>query len=129
MSEADKRRHRRVETNQPVWVEGQDVRVAAAALNMSKGGMFVVAKESAPAIGTTLQIKFDDPREGQIEVNMQVVWREAGGAGAKLGLQALDAGSMESLARVVSHYETAQLRPSELPTDRPKSPAAEVDEG
>ena len=108
MSE-DHRRHPRIPTQQPVWVEGQDVRVSAEARNMSKGGMFVVSEGDgeAPAIGTTLQIKFEDPHEGQVEVQMEVVWRNADGAAPGLGLRALGNQGMAAFERVVSRYESS----------------------
>src|SRR5688572_24945052 len=89
MSGEEKRRDRRVDTNQSIWVEGQNVRVEAEALNMSKGGMFVVTEGAAPAVGSTLDIKFDDPLEGKIAVKMEVVWRDEKTANSNLGLRAI----------------------------------------
>lgn len=103
-----RRRHPRIATTQHVWVEGQDVRVAAQTRNISKGGMFVVAEGEAPALGTTLQIKFDDPLEGSIDVKMEVVWRDEKTVTAKLGLRAIDSRGMEAFERVVTRYEAEQ---------------------
>jgi c-di-GMP-binding flagellar brake protein YcgR len=103
-----RRRHPRIETQQHVWVEGQDVRVAAQTRNISKGGMFVVAKGEAPAIGATLQIQFEDPHEGTIDVKMEVVWREEKTVTSNLGLRALDSRGMAAFERMVSRYEADQ---------------------
>jgi c-di-GMP-binding flagellar brake protein YcgR len=130
MSDDDqRRRHPRIETQQHVWVEGQDVRVAAQARNMSKGGMFVVAEGQAPAIGSKLAVTFDDPHEGSIEVKMEVVWRDEKTLTSNLGLRAVDSRGMAAFERVVSRYE-AELprkpshaeRESQVPTERPSKP-------
>ncbi len=112
MGDEEKRRHPRVATQQTVWVEGQDVRVAAEARNMSKGGMFVVAEPDAPAVGSTLQVKFDDPQEGEVDLRMEVVWREESTVNAKLGLRVLDSKGMEAFERVVSRHAAASFRSS-----------------
>ncbi len=104
MSGRDQRRDPRVDTQQSVWVEGQDTRIEAEARNMSKTGMFVVAESGAPEIGTMLEIKFQDPKEGQIAVKMEVVWRDEKTDNAKLGLRALDSEGMAAFERVVSRY-------------------------
>jgi c-di-GMP-binding flagellar brake protein YcgR len=104
MSGRDQRRDPRVDTQQSVWVEGQDSRIQAEARNMSKTGMFVVAESDAPAIGSTLEIKFEDPTEGQISVKMEVVWRDEQTATSKLGLRALESEGMAAFERVVSRY-------------------------
>jgi hypothetical protein len=100
----EKRRDRRVDTNQAIWVEGQDVRVEAEALNMSKGGMFVVAEGEAPAIGSMLEIKFDDPHEGKIAVKMEVVWRDEKTQSSNLGLRAIQSEGIAAFERVVTRY-------------------------
>ena len=100
----EKRRDRRVDTNQVIWVEGQDVRVEAEALNMSKGGMFVVAEGEAPAIGSMLEIKFDDPHEGKIAVKMEVVWRDEKTQSSNLGLRAIQSEGIAAFERVVTRY-------------------------
>ena len=105
MSGQEKRRDPRVDTNQSIWVEGQDVRVEAEARNMSKGGMFVVAPAAAPEIGTTLEIEFNDPHEGKIALKMEVVWRDEKTANSNLGLRALDSQQgMAAFERVVARY-------------------------
>lgn len=126
MSDHDsRRRHQRIETQQQVWVEGQDVRVSAQAKNISKGGMFVVAEGEAPVIGTVLQVQFDDPHEGSIDVKMEVVWRDEKTVTSKLGLRAVDSRGMEAFERVVTRYEATLpiLRPHE---GRSSSPPALV---
>jgi c-di-GMP-binding flagellar brake protein YcgR len=100
-----RRRHPRIETQQHVWVEGQDVRVSAETRNISKGGMFVVAEGEAPAIGTTLQVQFEDPHEGTINVKMEVVWREEKTITSNLGLRAMDSRGMAAFERVVQRLE------------------------
>lgn len=104
MSGKDLRRDPRVDTQQSVWVEGQDARIQAEARNMSKTGMFVVSESTAPAIGSMLEIKFEDPNEGQISVKMEVVWRDEQTDNAKLGLRALESEGMAAFERVVSRY-------------------------
>jgi hypothetical protein len=124
MSGEEKRRDRRVDTNQAIWVEGQDVRVEAEALNMSKGGMFVVAEGSAPAIGSTLEIKFDDPLEGKIAVKMEVVWRDEKTQTSNLGLRALQSSDgIAAFERVVTRYLGGE-DPTE-PIREAKKPASE----
>ncbi len=100
MSEQDKRKDRRVETRQGVWMEGQD----AKALNMSKSGMFIVAPAGAGALGTTLEIKFEDPKEGQISLKMEVVWRDEKIGSSNLGLRAIDSIGKAAFERVVTRY-------------------------
>jgi hypothetical protein len=106
MSDDDqRRRHPRIEMEQHVWVEGQDVRVAAQARNMSQGGMFVVAEGKAPEVGSTLEITFEDPHEGRIAVRMEVVWREEKTVTSGLGLRSVDRVGMSAFERVVSRHE------------------------
>lgn len=100
MSEQDKRRDPRVETRQGIWMEGQD----AKALNMSKSGMFVVAPAGTGALGTTLEIKFEDPKEGQISLKMEVVWRDEKTGSSNLGLRAIDSIGKAAFERVVTRY-------------------------
>jgi len=101
MSGAEKRRDPRVDTAQTVWVEGQEVRFEADAQNMSRTGMFVVARESLPALGSLLNVSFDDPREGVVGVTMEVVWRAGESERPKLGLRVADPRGMEAFERVV----------------------------
>jgi hypothetical protein len=108
MSGADKRRDPRVDTNQSVWVEGQEVRVEAQAKNMSKTGMFVVAPSGAGELGSTLEIKFEDPQEGTINVKMEVVWRDEKTTTANLGLRAIESTGMAAFERVVTRYLGAE---------------------
>jgi c-di-GMP-binding flagellar brake protein YcgR len=103
-----RRRHPRIETEQHVWVEGQDVRIAAQARNMSQGGMFVVAEGKAPEIGSTLDVTFEDPHEGKIAVKMEVVWRDEKTLTSSLGLRAVDSKGMSAFERVVSRHEADQ---------------------
>lgn len=113
MSEQDKRRHPRLPTQQSVWVEGQDLRAAAQARNISRGGMFVVSEGAPPEIGTTLQIRFEDPHEGQVEVKMEVVWREENTATSKLGLRLLESAGIAAFERVVVRHEGDVDAPAE----------------
>ena len=84
------------------------MRVSAETRNISKGGMFVVAEGQAPAVGTMLQIQFEDPQEGSIDVKMEVVWRDEKTLTSKLGLRALDSHGMAAFERVVSRYEATE---------------------
>ena len=104
MSGAEKRRDPRVDTQQSVWVEGQEVRVEAEARNMSRTGMFVVTRDSLPPLGSTFDVKFDDPHEGPIQVTMEVVWRADETLSSKLGLRVADPGGMEAFERVVARH-------------------------
>jgi c-di-GMP-binding flagellar brake protein YcgR len=121
-----RRRHPRIETQQHVWVEGQDVRVAAQARNISRGGMFVVAEGQAPEIGSTLNVSFEDPHEGKIAVKMEVVWRDEKTLTSSLGLRAMDSKGMAAFERVVTRYEhDAKVGPTgerEQPAARPPKP-------
>jgi c-di-GMP-binding flagellar brake protein YcgR len=101
----DQRKDRRVDVNQGIWVEGQEVRVPAEAKNISKGGMFVVAPQGMEnKIGQTLEIAFEDPNEGKISLKMEVVWRDEKTTTAKLGLRALDSLGKAAFDRVVTRY-------------------------
>lgn len=103
MSGPEQRRERRVDTQQKVWVEGQEMRVEAEALNVSRSGMFVVTRNSLPPPGSTLDVKFDDPLEGQVQVTMEVVWRtDDTNLNAKLGLRVADARDSDAFERVVA---------------------------
>jgi hypothetical protein len=106
MSGAEKRRDPRVDTAQSVWVEGQEVRFEADAQNMSRSGMFVVARDSLPALGSRLNVSFQDPREGLVGVTMEVVWRADESERPKLGLRVADARGMEAFERVVERLLT-----------------------
>ena len=119
MSGADKRRDPRVDTNQSIWVEGQEVRVEAQAKNMSKSGMFVVAPSGAGELGSTLEINFEDPQEGKISVKMEVVWRDEKTTTANLGLRAIESsGGMAAFERVVTRYLGAEAE-KKGETERP----------
>ena len=94
---------------------------------MSKGGMFVVSKGEPPAIGTTLEIKFHDPHEGEVHLRTEVVWRDEHTMTSKLGLRVLDSQGMETFDRVVSRYEASGALEnvridSSAPTQRPPKP-------
>jgi hypothetical protein len=103
MSGPEQRRDRRVDTQQQVWVEGQEIRVEAEARNISRSGMFVVTRNSLPPPGTTLEVKFDDPHEGQVQVTMEVVWRtDDMDLNAKLGLRVADTRDAQAFERVVA---------------------------
>jgi hypothetical protein len=103
MSGPEQRRERRVDTQQKVWVEGQEMRVEAEALNVSRSGMFVVTRNSLPPPGSTLEVKFDDPHEGRVQVTMEVVWRtDDTNLNAKLGLRVADARDSDAFERVVA---------------------------
>ena len=106
MSEPEKRRDPRVDTAQSVWVEGQEVRFEAEAQNMSRTGMFVVARDSVPVLGSLLHVSFDDPREGKVGVTMEVVWRAGEDERPKLGLRVADAEGMDAFERVVARLLT-----------------------
>jgi len=125
MSEENHRRHPRIETQQSVWVEGQDRRISAQAKNMSRGGMFVVSESAPPEVGSTLQIKFEDPLEGKIEVTMQVVWRDESTVSSKLGLKALDSGGMDAFERVVKRHESSAEASPDAPRAGRKPSASE----
>lgn len=113
MDENDKRKHPRVQTKQGVWLEGQD----AKALNMSKNGMFVVAPSGAGQLGTTIEIKFEDPTEGQISLQMEVVWRDEKTSVSNVGLRALDSAGREAFERVVGRYLEADPTKVEVNPD------------
>src|SRR5688500_14860505 len=106
MSGADKRRDPRVDTQQSVWVEGQEVRVEADALNMSRSGRFVVPRASLAPAGGTLDITFDDPHEGPVQITMDVVWRADETIGSRLGLRLADHSDTLAFERVVARYLT-----------------------
>ena len=92
-----------MDTNQGVWLEGQELRLTGEARNVSKSGMFIVAEGDAPEIGSEVQITFDDPDEGHIEVRMEVVWSSGNDReNAGLGLKALASDGQAAFERVVS---------------------------
>lgn len=122
----DQRKDRRVDVNQGIWVEGQEVRVPAEVKNISKGGMFVVAPQGMEnKIGQTLEINFDDPNEGKISLKMEVVWRDEKTTTSKLGLRALDSIGKAAFDRVVTRYlDEAEEPPS---ADAQQAEAGEED--
>lgn len=63
--------------------------------------MFVVARDSLPALGSLLNVSFDDPNEGTVGVTMEVVWRADDSERSKLGLRVADPRGMEAFERVV----------------------------
>lgn len=89
--------------------------MAAEARNISQGGMFVVAEGKAPSIGSTVEVTFDDPREGKVAVRMEVVWRDEKTVTSSLGLRAVDSSGMEAFERVVSRHEAER---DEQPPER-----------
>lgn len=122
MSDQDHRRHPRIPTQQAVWVEGQDLRVAAQARNMSRGGMFVVSEGAPPEIGTTLQIRFQDPQEGEVEIKMEVVWRDETTVTSKLGLRAMDSSGSAAFERVVTRHEERSQEERRPSSKKPSDP-------
>ena len=80
------------------------MRVEAEARNMSRSGMFVVTRASLAPPSGTLDITFDDPHEGQVQITMKVVWRADESVGSRLGLQLAEDGDTEAFERVVSRY-------------------------
>jgi hypothetical protein len=106
MSGADKRRDPRVDTQQSVWVEGQEMRVEAEARNMSRTGMFVVTRASLAPPAGTLDITFDDPHEGPVQIKMEVMWRADESIGSRLGLKLAEGSDAEAFERVVSRLLT-----------------------
>jgi hypothetical protein len=118
MSGSDKRRDPRVHTQQSVWVEGQEVRVEAEARNMSRSGMFVVTRESLAPPGGKLDITFEDPHEGPVQISMEVVWRADESLGSRLGLRLSDASDADAFERVVARY--LESDPEEDPEEDPE---------
>lgn len=102
MSGFEQRREPRVQTQQMVWVEGQDLRVEADARNISRTGMFVVMRDGLPAVGDAVRVQFEDPAEGRVQVTMQVVWRSGEKARGELGLKLVDDGGTRAFERVVT---------------------------
>lgn len=71
---------------------------------MSRSGMFVVTRASlAPATGT-LDITFDDPHEGPVQITMEVVWRADESVGSRLGLRLAGSSDSNTFERVVARY-------------------------
>lgn len=119
MSDHEKRRHPRIDVRQAVWVEGQNVRGAGEALNVSREGMFVVS-DAVPAVGSTLEVRLEDPQEGPIQLTMQVAWTDPGTLHSKMGLRALDSRDLATFARVVARYEAGQPTPPPPPPEAPE---------
>jgi PilZ domain len=113
MSGADKRRDPRVDTQQSVWVEGQEMRVEAEARNMSRSGMFVVTRASLAPPAGTLDITFDDPHEGPVQIKMEVMWRADESVGSRLGLKLAAGSDAEAFERVVSRLLSADEQEEE----------------
>jgi Tfp pilus assembly protein PilZ len=131
MSGRDLRRDERVDTSQRVWVEGQDVRVGAEALNMSKGGMFIVTDQSktgsVPSVdlGSNVEITFDDPEEGRITLAMEVVWAQAEESRGRFGLRAKDRERADAFQRVVERYLEGAHEAANAPSPTKRPSAAE----
>jgi len=102
---SDKRREARIDIKQDVWMEGQDSRLSGEATNVSTGGMFVVT-EDAPEVGTEIELKFDDPEEGEVAVKMEVVWQSGQGSsdGPGVGLKAMSSAGRAAFDRVVTRH-------------------------
>jgi len=119
---SEKRRDPRVEASKEIWLEGQEKMRLGRSRNLSKGGMFVVAEGETPSVGQELEIRFEDPEEGQIALKMEVVWRSSdpAGAGAGLGLRALSSAGKAAFERVVNrHIEAGDA----LIPEHPPAPA------
>ncbi len=81
----DQRRDPRIATRQKLWCEGQQSPlVAAETRDVSKSGMFIVA-ESAPDVGTQLNVTFND-EEGEVQLQMEVMWKGPKTADNKTGV-------------------------------------------
>lgn len=88
--------------------------------------MFVVAKTSPPEVGSTLDVKFEDPLEGAIALKMEVVWRDEATVNAKVGLKLTDPKGSSAFERVVSRYlrEREEKRPDGAAQDAAVTPEA-----
>lgn len=71
----DKRRDPRFDSNQKLWCEGQELKITAQAKNMSRGGMAIVT-DQAPQLGSHLKVSFVTEEEGDVSMDMEVVWRD-----------------------------------------------------
>jgi hypothetical protein len=81
----DQRRDPRFATRQALWCEGQENGLAAETRDISKSGMFIVA-ENAPAVGEQLKVTIKDEQEGEISLQMEVMWRGPKSEGSKTGV-------------------------------------------
>jgi hypothetical protein len=85
------------------------MRIEAEARNISRSGMFVVTRNSLPPPGTTLEVKFDDPHEGQVQLTMEVMWRtDDTDLNAKLGLRVANVKDAQAFERVVARLLAGQ---------------------
>jgi len=82
------------------------MRVEAEARNMSRSGMFVVTRPSLGPPAGTLDITFDDPHEGPVQIKMEVMWRSDENIGSRLGLRLAEGADAGAFERVVERYLT-----------------------
>lgn len=82
------------------------MRVEAEARNMSRSGMFVVTRASLAPPSGTLDITFDDPHEGPVQIKMEVMWRADESIGSRLGLKLAEDADAATFERVVARYLT-----------------------
>lgn len=110
----EKRREQRFKSQQKVWCEGQDVKLAAQASDISMGGMALETGEPAE-VGSTMKVSFAVPDGSDVAVNMEVVWRKEKPEGKRvaMGLRVVDfEKGKEAFDRfVASHLDEAKAGP------------------
>lgn len=82
---SDQRRHPRVPVRQRVWCEGHNVTLYVQALNVSEGGLFV-RTANPPPVGGSFRVSFDDLQEGEVVLQVEVVWTREGTGDAQPGI-------------------------------------------
>jgi hypothetical protein len=86
------RQQQRFERKIPIEYSIGDVWESGFTKNMSIGGLYIVAEEPLPILGTRLKVKFKVTTQKElIEVGAQVRWADSGGFGVQFdGLRARD---------------------------------------
>jgi hypothetical protein len=118
----EKRREKRFRTQQKVWCEGQDQRLAGESRDISRNGMALVTGEAA-AVGSRLKVSFAVPEGGDVAVDMEVVWREERREGQRvaMGLRVVEfKKGKEAFDRFVAKHLKESVPPTLRDRDKEK---------
>lgn len=84
--------------------------------------MFVVTRASVAPPSGKLDVTFNDPHEGPVQITMEVMWRADESAGSKLGLRLAEGTDTDAFERVVARYlvGTGEDEPEPEPEPEPE---------
>jgi Tfp pilus assembly protein PilZ len=110
----DQRRDPRIATRQKLWCEGQQIPLVAETRDVSRNGMFIVT-DNAPEVGAQFNVRLDN-EEGEVSLQMEVIWRGPKTADNKTGVGVRIVGfdkGREAYERFIHRHMT--------PSDAPKA--------